>query len=436
MDKKYLKIVIVILVILSISFLVYIININKKMNFNKQDLQKDYTFGDAYFLGDVNGNNKLDAVDYKYVVRYLVGTMTFNNNQKNAADIDKNGSIDARDYKMIVRKIVSGDIYPPATPTPKPTITPTPVPAYACYYKDSSPWQYIWTNNPPSGYVKENKSQSECVNACYCHNTLGLCGIYAKGKAWEGWSYISDTTNPSECKKPAPSYDITSDSKYNNYTVKASCESSTMKYKIVVNNGEYYTLIWVANPASQFGVALANGDYGIAPATSILKGKFASNACAVAVNGSFFNKYKKTIVGGVVINNGRIIKDDGNAQGLIGMNTSGYLGEYSIRNATDILNAAVINTVGISSQTSIDKSTDKTGRTQICQVDSNNFALFTGSGTVSGCGKKVSNFIGCSTVYNLDGGSSRRLFYQTKTSGLVTVINGSTEIFDMVYFSE
>ena len=354
MKNKKNIIILIILLAFVIYFVFSIVDRNNKMDSDsKVNIDKEYSFGDAYFPGDVNGNNRLDANDYKLIVRYIIKTATLNDNQLKAADANGDGKVNPVDYKTIVRKILNHDTNPPVS-----TVTP----------------------------VQDH------------------------------------------------GYDVTIDSRFDGYANRSSCTSETMNFRIISKNGEYYTLVWVKDAASQFGVGLAgyNGQ-GTDSGSSIL-GSHVGSGCAVGVNGSLFAN--GTITGGVVINGGRIVKDTGKSEGLIGMSYKGFLGEYSHMSASDILSAGVINTVGISSSASVDNSNVSTGRTQICQIDIHNFVIFTGSGTVSDCGSKVSSFTGCSYVYNLDGGGSRKLYYQTKSEGLTSIIDGGRAVFDMVYFKE
>lgn len=53
--------------------------------------------------GDVNGNGKLDAMDYAMVKRYVLGTYGLSNEQRKRADVNGDGKVDARDYAMIKR---------------------------------------------------------------------------------------------------------------------------------------------------------------------------------------------------------------------------------------------------------------------------------------------------------------------------------------------
>jgi hypothetical protein len=78
----------------------------------------------------------------------------------------------------------------------------------------------------------------------------------------------------------------------------------------------------------------------------------------------------------------------------------------------------------------------KAGRTQLGQIDVNNYVLFTGSGTVGGCFSRVHNMTGANTGANLDGGGSRKLYYKTNNQSTVTsVMEGGRPVPDMLYFA-
>jgi len=57
-------------------------------------------------LGDIDGNNKIDAKDYMKVKRYVLGTYTMDEQQLAAADVDGNGTVQAKDYMMIKRHVL------------------------------------------------------------------------------------------------------------------------------------------------------------------------------------------------------------------------------------------------------------------------------------------------------------------------------------------
>ena len=115
MGKK-LKIMLVVLVLLLIGGIVFLTrnrdNYSAKIDDDK--IVEEFQYADAYFPGDVNGNNKLDANDYKLIVRYVIKTATLNANQLKAADANGDGKVNPVDYKTIVRKILNHDTNPPS----------------------------------------------------------------------------------------------------------------------------------------------------------------------------------------------------------------------------------------------------------------------------------------------------------------------------------
>ena len=244
-----------------------------------------------------------------------------------------------------------------------------------------------------------------------------------------------------EAEKPA--YDITTDAKFNNYKTVASCSSTTFRYKIIEANGNDYVLIWVRNPNTQLSSALAgvNGDTKMS-ADSMMEREIRengySNKCMVATNASFFDMSTGNIRADVILSKGRVVRNTGGATGAIGVDKNGTLREYFANNsANDLVNWGVRSTFRISSQTQQDSSRDVANRTQICQVDKNNFAILSGSGTVYNSGETLKNMTGCTTAFNLDGGGSRKLYYKTKdNANLTRRFGGGREVPDMLYFVE
>ncbi len=238
-------------------------------------------------------------------------------------------------------------------------------------------------------------------------------------------------------------YDITADPKFNNYRVKASCDGSKLKYKIIEVNGEYYSLIWAADPTNQMNLALASANsFGRTTGNVILNNEISANNyqnnCLVGVNASFFSYSTNSPVSGVVISKGNVVKNTGSSGAVMGLNKSGELTVYVNQSSEYLLNEGVRNTVAVSNGLSVGMGTDgpKAGRTQLAQIDTNNFVLFTGSGTVGGCFKKINNLTGAKTGANLDGGGSRKLYYKTNTQGGVTsIMEGGRPVPDMLYFS-
>jgi len=235
-------------------------------------------------------------------------------------------------------------------------------------------------------------------------------------------------------------YVITEDSKYNNYSNKASYSSSTFKYRIFSYNNQDIVLIWVANPKTQLESALAYPNaQGVLPAETILRNEInnynLNNKGLVAVNASFFNG--GTPKGGIVMSHGKLVKNTGNSSAVIGVNSKGKLKQYVDQPASTFTNDGVHSTFTISSTATIDPSKVNANRTQICQYDDNNFVLLSGSGMVSECGNIIISLTGCQTPYNLDGGGSRKLYYKTKDmSDVKKIFGGDRQLPDMLYFHD
>ena len=60
----------------------------------------------VYKLGDVNGNDVIEAEDYLFVKRAVIGTMTLDDVQTLCADVSQNGKVDTRDYALIKRHVL------------------------------------------------------------------------------------------------------------------------------------------------------------------------------------------------------------------------------------------------------------------------------------------------------------------------------------------
>lgn len=84
---------------------------NKKINEAVIDVVDDlltalFEYTPAYILGDVDGNEKIEAGDARLALRASVELETLDETQKLAADIDGNGKIEASDARSILRASV------------------------------------------------------------------------------------------------------------------------------------------------------------------------------------------------------------------------------------------------------------------------------------------------------------------------------------------
>ena len=84
-----------------------ILNINAATNSLYDDKRE------AYSLGDLDGDGMVTSTDYTMLKRYVLGTLTLDNNAKKAADINNDGTIDSTDYLLVSRFISRTTYFPP-----------------------------------------------------------------------------------------------------------------------------------------------------------------------------------------------------------------------------------------------------------------------------------------------------------------------------------
>ncbi|MCH5182537.1 MAG: hypothetical protein J1E00_00040 [Oscillospiraceae bacterium] len=75
----------------------------------KGDVTITYTYineKNAHKLGDINGNGKIDALDYLHLKRYCLGTAALTPEQSAAADVNHDGKINSFDYLYVKRHVL------------------------------------------------------------------------------------------------------------------------------------------------------------------------------------------------------------------------------------------------------------------------------------------------------------------------------------------
>ena len=234
---------------------------------------------------------------------------------------------------------------------------------------------------------------------------------------------------------------ITDDSKFDSYTKVATCDSSTFKYKILSYNNDDYVLIWLSNPYMQINGALASNGSTAGSADSILSKEISSNGysnkCLIATNASFFNMSSGSSNANIILNKGNVLRNDGNATS-IGITNQNELKEY-INQPLSAYQADGVRNNFVHSNRIIIKNTgskDTTNRIIICQVNTNNFILISGTGQPSDLAYTANQMTTVQSCFNLDGGGSRKLYYQTQSQGITKRFGGGRKIPDMLYFVE
>ena len=259
-------------------------------------------------------------------------------------------------------------------------------------------------------------------------------------------------------------------------------DSETLKAYIVKRSGYYLTYIWVKDAYTQLNKS-DSPEYGSklyypkelmhkANENNNLTNKImiGFNASGFYLKGTYdaqsvsaYPAYNKTSVGSLVITNGNIIR---NAYDhavktwyTIGVNKENKLLVFEDLKtdnivekqkwAQSVIDSGIRNTFTFAApvmqngiKTGITTSmpgnySDKKGLQLFCQINENNFILFTSSNESRD--HAITEFIklGCQTAMNLDGGGSIALMYKDKnTNEVVRVIGGNRELPEIGYFTE
>ena len=271
--------------------------------------------------------------------------------------------------------------------------------------------------------------------------------------------------------------------KTNNKTKYNYLNGTTIKYWIENNTSKnaYITHIWVKDAYNQFATMLPEKFPGLATASTLMK-RVASkypNKTAVGINASGFvsynsknnsgfnsefakanNNWNHTPVTPVVISDG-VVKRDFTNQKMpknnfvtYGMKKNNWIEAYSYSNditknqasTKKIKEDGVKNTfsfypVLVRRGTARASSTSRTIKQAICQIDTNNFIIYTNISDDRSKGfssKSLANLMvndKCYHGFNLDGGGSANLLYKKKDSKSVIGVRTTTRaIGDIIYF--
>ena len=263
------------------------------------------------------------------------------------------------------------------------------------------------------------------------------------------------------CTVKSIGYIITQDTKFNDIETIDSYDSETLKYSIKNKNGNY-VIIWVMDANKQFNSALL--ELGTAFDAEVLLGKEITtygyqNKGLVAVNGSYFwAGWGDSPALPFIINKGKIVRDienktyTGVIYGALGIDKNSHIKTYTFSkdyyNKNSSTKQAIIND-GVRSifsytLTLIDangkliNNSDRNGRTVICQVDENNYVLYSGGSlSFTEIARELKSTYNCKLAYNLDGGGSRKLYYKTGSmKEIKKVFGGDRKVPDMLYFVE
>ncbi len=264
-------------------------------------------------------------------------------------------------------------------------------------------------------------------------------------------------------------------------------ETDTFNAYIIKRNGYYLTRIWVIDAYKQLNKA-ASPQYGtnLYTPTELVKKAIASNnlknkaivgfnTSGFYLKGTFdassvekYPAYDKTSVGTIIINNGKLVRNSYNKAFkqwyIMGINKQNKMVIFEDNPATNqdsinkkkewsktVINSGIRNTFTFagpiilngkkltSFSTSMPDSSNSSpkGLQLMCQINDNNFALFTATSQKRSVAIDVFLSLGCKTAMNLDGGGSVALFYKEKNSQeFKNVLGGARALPEAGYFTE
>lgn len=259
-------------------------------------------------------------------------------------------------------------------------------------------------------------------------------------------------------------------------------DSDTLK-AYIVNRGTYYlTYIWVKDAYTQIN-KIDSPEYGKnlylpsdllkkANTNNKLKNKImiGFNASGFYLKNTFdsdsvdkYPKYNRTSVGSLVITDSKVVR---NAYKyavktwyVTGINKDNKLVIFEDKKTTNtkvkqkwaqtVISSGIRNTFTFAAPviqngkktnntTSMPKSnTEKIGLQLMCQINENNFVMFTTTGETRNKAINVLFNMGCQTAMNLDGGGSASLLYKDKKSNTIKkVVGNNRKLAEVGYFTE
>ena len=284
-----------------------------------------------------------------------------------------------------------------------------------------------------------------------------------------------------EAKKPKALEPIKPGS---NETIIKQEETESFKVYITKNGSYYITRLWMVEPytqvnkrdASPYGSTLSRpGDI----LKSAISSKNLENKLVVGMNASgFYLKdtydassvsrypaFNKTSVGTIVITDGKVVRnaytkayktwfiggiDKNNTFRIFTDKTANNQSEFDEKKrwADEVINSRIRNTFTFASpliengsrsntSTSFPSASSQLNRQAICQINTNNFALVTGSGLSRDNLINIMLNLKCQTALNLDGGGSIALLFKSKNSNTIeTIIGNGRNVTEVVYFTE
>ena len=273
-----------------------------------------------------------------------------------------------------------------------------------------------------------------------------------------------------------------------NETIVKQEETDTLKVYITKTSTYYLTRVWMMDPYNQLNKE-DSPEYGknLYRPKKLLQNAINNNnlqnKLVVGFNASGFYlkdhydkasvnkypKYDKTSVGTLVITNGKVIRNLYDKGDLLTWFISGVtpnnklvvyedikMKETSVSEkktwSEKVINSGIRNTYTFAAPVILNgkktnytnknsrmpgSNTENKGLQLLCQINDNNFALFTAKSEKRNTAINLFMKLGCQTAVNLDGGGSVALLYKSSKSNNVEVLIGNgRDLPEVGYFSE
>ena len=255
--------------------------------------------------------------------------------------------------------------------------------------------------------------------------------------------------------------DVITNKNFPGYNLVDQYNSETLKYRIMKNGRNYYSIIWVMDANKQWNSALPRVGTRYKPADILsmeIKNNGYANKGMIATNGSaFWDNWGDAPTTPFLINKGKIILDIKNTNyirsyGFVGITKDGDLKLYNaftqnnygsnMAKRQTILDDGVRNNFTVfnellSPKGELLKSNIIIKYTGLCQVDANNYVIYSGETlTLTNTAMTLKKDFNCKSVYRFDGGGSTAFYYKKNNSATPTSIRSGRDLPDMMYFVE
>ena len=274
--------------------------------------------------------------------------------------------------------------------------------------------------------------------------------------------------------------------------IKASADSTSLKVSIEEVGTYYIARVWILDPYNQIRKATSNWGVNREHPVTIFKreitnqnlsskifiginasGFYENGTWSPSVSSEYYKKYNHTTEGGLVITNGKVVRNWYQAGAvdkmcfgtnelcrtddtIYAVSKTGTFDTYQkfgrlsesdrktlfqkiidkgYRNTWVFRPVLMLKGKETADSTALTGNANTSKRTLVCQINTNNWILLVGNIANKDVLPKLKS-LGCQTAVSMDGGGSYAMIFKGKTGSLQTIVGGSREIVDTLYITE